>query len=97
MVLGQIFRSLSGGDHGKAAGARPVDQLADQRRLVAVGEGVDHAGAARLPREKRAGEHVGLDVHHDDVLAVGDGAARVGDAGGGVAGGLDDDFEVRCG
>ena len=34
--------------HGKAAGPRPVDQFGHQRRLVAIGHRIDHAGRARL-------------------------------------------------
>ena len=44
-VVGRVvLGALAGGDDLEAAGPGPVDQLADQRRLVAVGEGVDDAG-----------------------------------------------------
>ena len=40
----QPLVAAPGRDHREAAGARPVDQVADQRRLVAEGEPVDDAG-----------------------------------------------------
>src|SRR6185503_8546942 len=49
-------------DHRKARGARPVHEIADERRLVAVGEAVDHAGFGSLPGEQRSAERIGLDV-----------------------------------
>jgi hypothetical protein len=97
MVFGQVFRALAGGDHLEPAGARPIDQFADQRGLVAIGERVDDAGLLRLTRQQRAGEHVGLHVDHDDVFAFPDSAARVRDAGGRVAGGFDDDLHIGAG
>ena len=48
----------------------------------------------RLAREQRAGERVGLDVDHDDVLAVLDRLERVDDAGLGDAGRLDDHLDA---
>ena len=90
-----VARALAGRDDLEAAGARPVDVLADQRRLVAPGEAVDHAGGLRLARQQRPGQRVGLDVDHDDVLAVLDGLQRVDDAGLRDAGRLDDHLDVR--
>jgi len=37
MVGEQVFGALAAGSDLEAAGARPIDQLAGQRRLVAVG------------------------------------------------------------
>ena len=68
-VIGrQIFGPFTGGGDLKAAGPRPVDQLADERRLVAISERIDHSCGPRLFGEQRAGQRVGFDVHHDDVL-----------------------------
>ena len=47
----------------------------------------------RAPREQRAGERVGLDVDHHDVLAVLAARERVADAGGRIAGRVDHDFD----
>ena len=54
VIVRLVARALAGGDHLEAAGARPVDVLADQRRLVAPGEAVDHARGLRLARQQRA-------------------------------------------
>ena len=89
-----VARALAGGDHLEAAGARPVDMLADERRLIAPGEAVDDAGVLRLAREQRAGKDIGLHIDHDDVLAVRDGLERVSDAGLGNAGCLNDDLDA---
>src|SRR5581483_9373648 len=94
MISRVITRALAGGDHFEAAGARPVDMLADQRRLVAPGEAVDDTGAGGAAREQRTGDDIGLHIDHDDVLAVLDGLERVADAGRGNAGGLDDDVDL---
>ena len=42
----------------------------------------------------RAGERVGFDIDHHDVLAGLDGLKRMGDAGDWVAGGLDDNVDA---
>ena len=79
------------------AGARPVDVLADQRRLVAPGEAVDDVRLAGLARQQRARHRVRLDIDHDDVLAVRDRGERVTDAGLGHPGRLDHDLDRRAG
>ena len=95
MVFRQVFRALPGGDHAEAAGARPVHQLADQRRLIAIGQRIDHAGPRRLARQRDTRQHIGLHVDHHDMLALGDRAPRVRDAGGRVAGRLHHHLDVR--
>ena len=93
MVVRVVARALAGGHHLEPAGAGPVHLLADQRRLVAPGERVDDARLARAAREQRPRQGVGLDVDHDDVLAVPDRGQGELDAGRGVAGGLDDEVD----
>ena len=95
IVIGrQIFGAFAGGDNAKTRGARPVHHLGDQRRLVAIGQRIDDAGAARFLGQQRASQHVGLHIDHDDMLAGLNGRARMLDAGGGIAGGLDDDIDL---
>ena len=94
VIVRLVAGALAGRDHLEAAGARPVDVLADQRRLVAPGEAVDHAGGLGLAGEQGARQRVGLDVDHDDVLAVRDRLERVDDAGLGDAGRLDDHLDA---
>jgi hypothetical protein len=80
--------------HLETGGACPVDQLADQRRLVAIGEAVDHAGRCRPLGEQRAAEGIGLDRDHDHALAVPEGFQCMLDGGNGIAGRFDDDVDV---
>ena len=83
------------GDDRKARGARPVDQLADQRRLVAIGEAVDHAGVRRLARQQRPAERVGLDRDVDHVLAVAECLEAMLDRSDRIARAFDDDIDLR--
>ena len=92
--VGEVARALAGRDDLEAAGPRPVDLFADQRRLIAVGQRIDHAGLFGPAGEQGAGQGVGFDVDHDDVLAGIDAEKRVADAGGGIAGGVDDDLDA---
>ena len=85
VVGGQVLRALARRHHLEAAHARPLHHLAGEGGLVAVGHGVDDAGVAGFRRQQRPGQHVGLDVHHHDVLAARECGAGVGDAGRGVA------------
>jgi hypothetical protein len=86
-VIGrQIFGALAGGDDAKAGRARPVDHLGGERRLVAIGQRVDHACLACFLRQQRSGQHVGLDIDHHDVLARRDRRAGMTDTDGGIAG-----------
>ncbi len=88
VIGGQIFRALAGGDDAEAGGAGPVDHLGGQRRLVAIGERIDHACFSRFLGEQRARKHVGFDIHHHDMPARGDRGARMLDPDGGIAGRL---------
>ena len=93
VIGGEVLCALAGGDDLEAARPRPVDLLGDQRRLVAIGHRIDDALVARLSRQQRPGEHVGLDIDHDDRRPRLDRGERVGDAGGGVARRLDHDID----
>ena len=95
MVLGQVFCSFAGSDDLEACGAAPVDHFADQCGLVAVRQRVDDTRLARAAREQWAGERVGLDVHHHDMLALRTTGERVADASRGITGGVDDDIDLR--
>ena len=97
VIGGQIFGALAGGDDAKTGGAGPVHHLGGQRRLVAIGQRIDHAGLARFFREQRPRQHVGLDIDHDDMLAGRDRGAGVADADRGIAGGFHDHFDVAAG
>jgi hypothetical protein len=93
-IVRQPLVAASRGGHLEARGACPVDQLADQRRLVAVGEAVDHAGFGRAPGQQGAAEGVGLDRDHDHALAVAERLQRVLDGGDRIAGRLDHDVDL---
>ncbi|MGY3652871.1 hypothetical protein ACVWW2_008162 [Bradyrhizobium sp. LM4.3] len=88
MIGRQILCPLARGNHVKPGGAGPIHHLRGQRRLVAIGERIDHAGLARFLGEQRTRQHVGLDVDHHDMLARRDRGAGVPDADGGIAGRL---------
>ena len=94
MVVRLVARALAGRDHLEAGGARPVDMLADQRRLIAPGERIDDAGLLRLAGEQRTRERVRLHIDHHDVLAVRDRLKRMADAGARNAGRLDDHLDL---
>ena len=95
VVIGtQIFRALARRLHAKAGGARPIDHLGHQCRLVAIGHGIDDACRPRPFRQSRPGEHVGLDIHHHDMLAVLDRGQRMGDAGRRRAGRVDHHIDL---
>ena len=97
-VIGrQVLRAFARGDDVETRRARPVDHLADQRRLVAIRERVDDAGVGRALREQRTGERVGFDVDHHHVLAVAAAREHMTDACGGIAGRVDDDLGLRSG
>ena len=91
------IHALAGSGDFEAGGACPIDQFADQCRLVAIGHGVDQALAAGLFSQDRTNHHVGLDVDHDDVLAGFDGGQRVAGAGNGMAGRLDHAVDLFAG
>ena len=91
----QPFVAAPGCHHGEAAGARPIHQIANQRRLVAECQGVNDTGLLRFERQQRAAKGVGLhrDVHH--MLAVRKRLQAVVDCGNRVAGAFDDDVNRR--
>jgi hypothetical protein len=82
------------GHDRKAGGARPVDQFAYQRRLIAVAEAVHHACSLRLAREQRPAEGIGLDRDVDHMLAMGEGCQAMFDCGRRIAGAFDDDVDL---
>ena len=67
------------------------------RRLVAIGHAVDDVLGPGARGQKRAAQHVGLDIDHDDVLAAVDGRERMPHAGDRVAGRLDDALDLVAG
>ena len=97
MVGGQVFGPLASRGDLEAAGARPIDQVAGQRRLVAIGERINHPLVARLLRQQRPGKHVGFDIDHHDMPAGGDRRAGMGNAGRRRTGRLDNDLGLRIG
>ena len=55
------FMPAPGGNDGKTAGARPIDQIGGQRRLVAIGHRIDYPCFPRLDAEARTNESVGFE------------------------------------
>ena len=93
-IFRQPLVAAPGGDDREAGGPRPVDQFADQRRLIAIGERVDDARLPRLFRQPGAAEGVCLDIDHDDMLAAGTGPTDMTDPRRGIAGRVDDDLDI---
>ena len=82
--------------HDRESGCtRPVDEFADQRGLVAVGQAVDDALLGRLAREQGAAERVRLDRDIDHMLALAKRFQAMLDRGDRIAGALDDDVDAR--
>ena len=88
MIGGQVFGPLAGADHLESARPGPVNLLADERRLVAVGQGVDDPRLGRAPGQQRSGQNVPFHVDHDHVTAPSDGQKGMADAALGHAGGF---------
>ena len=93
MVLGQVAGTLARGCDLEAAAPGPVDVFADQGRLVAPGEAVDHPCSCSFLSQQRPDQRIGLDVDHDDMMACSDGSPAMCDTGPGYAGGFDDDVQ----
>ncbi len=72
MIMRLIARALAGANDLETGSARPVDVLADQRRLIAPGQRIDHARRLGLAGQQRARHRIGFHVDHNDMLAVGD-------------------------
>ena len=97
MKGGQIFGPLARGHHVETGGARPIDEFANQRGLVAIAHRVDDAGALRFAREKGPCEAIRFNIDHDDRLTVGKGRAGMGDAGGRRAGDFEHHVDIVAG
>ena len=82
-------------DDAEAGCPRPVDKIADQRRLIAEGQAVHDAGFSRLVREQRAAQRVGLDGDIDHVFALAESLEAVFDGRDRVARAFDDDVDFR--
>lgn len=93
MKRGVVVSALSGTHNLEAAGAGPVDMLTNQRWLIAPRKAVDHAGFPRVPCQQGTGQRIRFHVHHDNVPAILDGHEAMADAGWGIAGRIDDDFD----
>ncbi len=91
----QPFVAASGRDDAESGGPRPIDEIADQRRLVAIREAVDHARVGRLARQQRTAKGIGLHGDVDHVLAVAERGKTMLDRRRRVAGAFDHDVDVR--
>ena len=97
VVLGQILGPLARGHDLKACRPRPIDHLADQRGLIAIGERIHDSRFARAARQQGAGKCIRFHVHHHDVLAMLAAGQHMGDPRRGAAGGIDHDIDLGCG
>jgi hypothetical protein len=67
MIGGQVFRTLARAHDLETRDSRPIDELGNQRRLIAISERVKDTGLGGSPREKRSGQRVRLDIDHHQV------------------------------
>src|SRR5262249_29610280 len=79
----------------ETCGARPVDEIADERGLVAEGETVDDARLRRLAGQERATERVCFDGDVDDVFAVAECFQAMLDCSDRITGAFDDNVDLR--
>src|SRR5438309_9773781 len=66
----QPLMASTGGDHTEASGARPIDEVANQCRLVSEGKAVNNACLRSFSGQQRTTERVGFDGHVDHILAL---------------------------
>jgi len=88
----QVLGALPGGHNRKAAGPRPVDLLRNQRRLIAIGHGIDQSGGTRLSRQGGTGKDIRV-----AVFATGEAADEARAAGADIVGADDLATEVEGG
>ena len=91
----QPFVAAPSRDHRKSRRARPIDEIADDRGLVAVGEAVHDSRFPGFFREQGPAEGIRLDRHHHDMLAVSKGGEGMFDRRDRIPGGFDDDLHGR--
>ncbi len=72
----------------------PIHQLAHRCWLVAIGHRIDDPLFLCLLGQDRSAHHIGLDVDHDDILAVLDRHQRMAHTGQRVACRLNDAFDA---
>ena len=68
----QPFVAATGRCDRKTASARPIDQIANKRRLVAESQRINQTSISRLASQQRAAKRIGFhgDIHH--VFAMGE-------------------------
>ena len=93
-VARQPFVPAARRDHREAACPRPIDEIAGQGRLIAIGKAVDHTGLPRSMRQDRSAERIGLDGHVDDRLAGSKRRLTVFDSGRRIASALGDHVDT---
>jgi hypothetical protein len=90
----EVFRALPRANDVEAAGAGPVDELADEGRLVTEGKAVGDPGRCGSLGQCRPREYIGLDIHHHEVAAEPDRLESVLDARRRCSRRLDDDLDT---
>jgi hypothetical protein len=96
-VVQRIVLALAGRDDGVTERGGELDQLHAGGRLVAGADRIDNAEPIGLLLQEGADRHVGLDVHHDQVLAVLHRHQVEIRRHSGLSGGVDDDVDQRVG
>src|ERR1700688_2516295 len=81
------------GDHPESRSARPIDQIANQSRLVAESQAVNDASLGGFARQQRATKRVGFDSDVDDILALAKCFQAMFDRRDRIAGAFHDDID----
>ena len=89
-----IARALAGRDDLEARSARPIDMLADERRLIAPGEAVDHARGRAFEASSGPATTSASTLTITTCLPFSITFSAVIDPGLGIAGRLDDHLNV---
>ena len=59
----QVLRAFARSHHLETARPRPIDQLGCQRRLIAIGHGINDTFGARFLRQQRPSQNIGFDTN----------------------------------
>jgi hypothetical protein len=93
MISGQVLGALSGSHDLESAGACPVYDFTDQRRLVAIGQAVKASSRFRPLCQQGTGKSIRFHRRHNHMATICRGQFGVANGRLGITGRLDHDFD----